>query len=78
MIPDNDLTQQSLVSPCGYDLPIEGKCVVEADIVLLGYITGGQGLQCFHQLNDGRVVLHEGTACAGLMASGGSHRPTRP
>lgn len=41
--------------------PVEGKRVVEADIVLFGHITGGQSLQRLHQLNDGGVVLCEGT-----------------
>lgn len=45
--------------PCGYDRallchsPVEGKCIVEAEVVLLSHVTGGQGLQRLHQLNDG-------------------------
>lgn len=50
---------------------VEGKCIVEADIVLLSHITGGQGLQRLHQLNDGRVVLQERTAHTYMMASVG-------
>lgn len=43
----------TLTQTLAHHSPVEGKCVVEADIVLLGHVTGGQGLQRLHQLDDG-------------------------
>lgn len=43
----------TLTQTLAHHSPVEGKCVVEADIVLLSHVTGGQGLQRLHQLDDG-------------------------
>ena len=60
-------TSKTLTQAVPHYPPVEGKCVVKADIVLFSHITGGQSLQRLHQLNDGRVVLWE-TACSISMS----------